>query len=51
MINSTTKNMIRDIQSKLKTPVTGQKEFATEDAVIEYAIRNFHTELKKQRLI
>lgn len=50
-MNSTTRSLIRDIQKKLQSPVTGQKEFATEAAVIDYAVRFLYNDLKKQRLL
>jgi hypothetical protein len=51
VMNSQTRNQILEIQRKLKSPVTGQKEFANDNAVIEYAIKNLYETLSKQRLI
>jgi len=50
-MNSKTKSLIREILSKLKSPVTGQKEFANDDAVLDYAINLLYENLKKQRVL
>ncbi len=50
-MNGTTKTLIREIQTKLKNPITKEREFSNESAVIDYAIRTVYDLLKKQRLI
>jgi hypothetical protein len=50
-MTSKTRNLIREIQAKVKSSVTGQKEFANDDAVIDYAIATVYDQLKKQRLL
>ena len=50
-MNGQTRTQIQEIQRKLKSPITGQKEFINDNAVIEYAIKNLYETLKKQRLI
>jgi hypothetical protein len=51
VMNGQTRTQIQEIQRKLKSPITGQKEFINDNAVIEYAIKNLYETLKKQRLI
>lgn len=50
-MNSNTKKLIKEIQSKIKSPVTGRNEFANDDAVIDHAIKTIHDLMKKQRLL
>ena len=50
-MNAQTRNQIQEIQRKLKSPITGQKEFINDDAVVAYAIKNLYESLKKQHLI
>lgn len=50
MTNST-RTLLREIQTKLKSPITREREFANEAAVIDYAVKNLYDLLKKQRLI
>ena len=50
-MNSKTRTQLRDIQTKLKSPITGQQEFVNENAVIEYAVQLLYDDLKKQRLV
>ena len=50
-MNTRTRTLIREIQSKIKSPITGQKEFANEDAVIDYAIKNIYDLMKQQRIL
>ena len=50
-MNTTTRTLIRDIQTKLKNPITKQREFTTDTAVIEYAVKTLHDLLKQQRLL
>jgi hypothetical protein len=50
-MTSKTRLLIREIQTKLKSPLTGQKEFSTDDAVIDYAVTLLHDSLKKQKFL
>jgi len=50
-MNSNTRTLIREIQTKLKSPITKAREFSNESAVIDYAVKNLYDLLKKQRLI
>ena len=50
-MKTTTRNMIRQIKTKLKSNLTGQAEFSDESAVIDYAVQYFFTHLKNQRRI
>jgi len=49
-MNAKIRAHIQEILRKLKSPITGQREFINENAVIEYAIKYFYDSLKKQRL-
>ena len=50
-MNSNTRKLIKDIQTKIKSPVTGRNEFTNEDAVIDHAIKTTYELMKKQRLL
>ena len=50
-MNSSTRTLIREIQNKIKSPITKEREFASETAVIEYAVKTLYNILKKQRLL
>ncbi len=50
-MNNNTRTLIREIQTKLKSPITRDREFSNESGVIEYAVKNLYDLLKKQRLI
>ena len=50
-MTSNTKKLIKEIQTKVKSPVTGRNEFANEDAVIDHAIKTTYELMKKQRLL
>ncbi len=50
-MNSQSRTQIQEILRKLKSPITGQKEFINDNAVIEYAIQHLHDSLKKRQLI
>ena len=50
-MTSTTRTLTREIQSKLKNKLTSQREFANEDAVIDYAVKQLYEDLKRRRLI
>jgi hypothetical protein len=51
VMNSSTRTLIREIQNKLKSPITRDREFINESAVIDYAVKTLYDILKKQRLI
>ena len=51
VMNSNTRTLIREIQTKLKSPITRDREFSNDSAVIDYAVKNLYDLLKKQRLI
>jgi hypothetical protein len=50
-MNNKTRTLIRDIQNKIRNPITKEKEFANEEAVIDYAIKTIYDLMKKQRLL
>lgn len=50
-MNSSTRTLIREIQTKRKNPITKEREFASETAVIEYAVKTLYDLLKKKRLL
>jgi hypothetical protein len=50
-MNNKTRTLIRDIQSKIRNPITKEKEFPNEEAVIDYAVRTIYDLMKKQRLL
>ena len=50
-MNSKTRTLIRDIQIKIRNPITKEKEFPNEDAVIDYAIKTIYDLFKKQRIL
>ena len=50
-MTSVSKNLIKDIRTKLKSRITGDQEFRSDDDVIEAAIKLLHQDLKRQRLI
>jgi hypothetical protein len=50
-MHTRTRSLMREIQSKIKSPITGQKEFANEDAVIDYAIKTIYDLMKQQRIL
>lgn len=50
-MNNSTRILIREIQTKHKNPITKEREFASESAVIEYAVKTLYDLLKKQRLL
>ena len=50
-MNNKTKTLIRDIQNKIRNPITKEKEFANEEAVIDYAVKTIYDLMKKQRLL
>ena len=50
-LSTTTKQQIRQIQSKIKSHLTGSQHFTTDSAVIDYAIDKLYQDLKAKRLI
>jgi len=50
-MNQITRTFIREIQTKRKNPITKEREFANESAVIDYAVKTLYDLLKMQRLI
>ena len=50
-MTSTTRSLIREIQTKLKSPNTGQREFGNDGDVVAYAIKKLYEDLKKKRLL
>jgi hypothetical protein len=48
---ATTKQQIRQIQSKIKSQLTGSQHFSTDSAVIDYAVDKLYQDLKAKRLI
>jgi len=50
-MNQNTRTLIREIQTKLKSPITKEREFVNDSAVIDYAVKTLHDILKKQRLL
>ena len=50
-MTSVSKNLIKDIKTKLKSRITGDQEFHSDDDVIDAAIKLLHQDLKRQRLI
>ncbi len=47
-INSTTRNQIREIRSKLKNRI-GDNEFKNDDQVIDAAVSLWHKQLKRNK--
>ena len=50
-MNSKTRTLLREIQLKTKSPITGQKEFINENAVIDYAVKTVYDLMKQQKII
>jgi hypothetical protein len=48
MLKTQTKQQINEIRKKVKSSITDKQEFPSEDAVVEYAIQQLFTQLKKQ---
>lgn len=51
MMNNSTRTYLREIQNKLRSSITGEKEFTDESAVIDYAVKALYDLFKKQRLL
>ena len=50
-LSTTTKQQIRQIQTKLKHQLTGSSLFSSDAAVINYAINALYNDLKARRLL
>ena len=50
-MNSKTRTILREIQLKIKSPITVQKEFINENAVIDYAVKTIYDLMKQQKII
>jgi len=50
-MTSSTRTLIREILTRLKNQVTEKREFANENAVIDFAVKQLYDELKRRRLI
>lgn len=50
-MSSKTKNLIKEIRSKLKSKVTGDQEFGSDEDVIDVAVKLLYQDLKRQRLL
>jgi len=50
-MNSKIRSQIQEIKCKVKNPITGRRQFDSDDEVIEYGIILLKTELKKRKLI
>jgi hypothetical protein len=50
-LSTTAKQQVRQIQSKIKSQLTGSQHFLTDSAVIDYAIDKLYQDLKARRLI
>ena len=51
MIDPKTRSLIREIQTKLKSKVTGIPEFQNSDVVIDYAFKSLYDKLKKDKFL
>jgi hypothetical protein len=51
MIDPKTRSLLREIQTKLKSKVTGIPEFQNSDAVIDHAIKILYEKLKKDKYL
>ncbi len=50
-MTNATKMLIKDIRTKLKSRITGDHEFRSDEDVIDAAIKLLHQDLKRQRLL
>ena len=50
-MNHKTKQTIQEIKNKTKSKVTGMSEFASDDAVIEFAVNTLIQDLKKKGVL
>ena len=50
-MSSKTKNLIKEIRSKIKSKVTGDQEFSSDEEVIDVAVKLLYQDLKRQRLL
>lgn len=50
-MQSKTRQLIQQIKAKVKNNITSQREFLTDDAVVDHAISQLHKELKQRGLL
>jgi len=50
-MNHKTRSLIQDLKSKVKSPITGNNEFANDDAVIDLAVKRLYESLKQQKIL
>lgn len=50
-MHSKTRQLIQTIKSKVKNQLTNQREFPSDDAVIDHAISQLHQDLKQRGLL
>jgi hypothetical protein len=50
-MNHKTKQTIQEIKNKTKSKVTGLREFATDESVIDFAVQLLITDLKKKGVL
>ncbi len=50
-MNSKTRSLIQEIKRKVKSPIRGTSEFASDDAVIDLAIQQFYDHLKQKKVL
>jgi hypothetical protein len=50
-MQSKTRQLIQEIKSKVKNKLTTQREFSSDDAVIDHAITQLHKDLKQRGLL
>ena len=50
-MNSKTRSLIQELKNKVKSPITGTKEFPNDDAVIDLAVKRLYETLKQQKVL
>lgn len=50
-MQSKTRQLIQEIKSKVKSTVTTQREFPSDDAVIDLAVTRLHQDLKSKGVL
>ena len=50
-MQSKTRQLIKDIKTKVKSTITTQREFPTDDAVIDLAVSKLHQDLKSKGVL
>jgi len=50
-MQSKTRQLIQDIKTKVKSTITTQREFPTDDAVIDLAVSKLHQDLKSKGVL